>query len=438
MTRRVLSRRTVLRGLVGGAAVAVGLPLLETMSPPLVWAAPEAPRRFGVWFWGNGVRRAHWIPTSTAPDWQAPEELLPLMGVRPYVSVVTGLEIKTATHPHHSGMAGILTGAAYQQVGTTRDTIVSTFAYPSVDQVAAAALGGQTPYRSLELAVCAFRGTDEGTTFQYLSHNGPNNVNPSEYSPATLFKRLFGALPSPQVSRARRSVLDAVAGQVQRLSGTVSAHDRIRLDQHLSSIRAIEKRLQSEAMACEAPPGAVDLPDVMGREQIAEKNRAMSDLLAVALSCDLSRVFSVMFSTAGSGVVVWPAGATNSLHQICHDEAAPQPTVHRSIVFTMEQLAYFLQRLRDTPEAGGNLLDHASILCTTELSEGNTHSNDEFPVLIAGKAGGRLRGGVHYRSTGKENASLAPFTALRAAGVPLTKFGYGPGEVSSTLKAIEV
>ncbi len=437
MKRQVLSRRTVLRGLIGGAAVSVGLPLLETMSPPLAWAGPEAPRRFGVWFWGNGVRRAHWIPSSTAPDWAAPEELQPLMGVRPYVSVITGLEIKTATHPHHSGMAGIMTGARYHQNGITRDTIVSSFAYPSVDQVAAEHIGKQTPYRSLELGVCTFRGTDEGTTFQHLSHNGPNNVNPSDYSPVSVFKRLFGALPAPRDNRARRSVLDAVTQQIKGLSGTVSAHDRVRLDQHLSSIRAIEKRLAEDAMACQAPPAASDYPDQMGREQIEQKNRAMSDLLAVALSCDLSRVFSVMFSCAGSGVVVWPAGASNGLHQTCHDEPSPQPIVHKAVVFTMQQLAYFLQKLRDTPELGGNLLDHSAILCTTELSEGNTHTNDEFPVLLAGKAGGKLRGGVHYRSPSKENASKALFTVLRAAGLPLTKFGYGPGEVTSGITAVE-
>lgn len=437
MNRRILSRRTVLRGLLGGAAVSVGLPLLETMAPPLAWAGPEAPRRFGVWFWGNGVRRAHWIPSSTAPDWTAPEELQPLMPVRPYVSVLTGLMIKTATHPHHSGMAGIMTGARYQQVGTTRDTIVSTFAYPSVDQVAADYLCKQTPYRSLEVGICAFRGTDEGTTFQHLSHNGPNNVNPSEYSPANLFRRLFGALPSASENLARRSVLDAVAQKVRRLSGVVSTHDRIRLDQHLTSIRAIEKRLASDAMACLAPSPVADIPDVNGREQIAERNRVQSDLLAVALACDLTRSFSVMFSCAGSGVVMWPVGASNGLHQMCHDEANPQPTVHKAVVFTMEQLAYFLGRLRDTPELGGNLLDHSAILCTTELSEGNTHTNDEFPILLAGKAGGKLRGGVHYRSTTQDNSSKALLTVLRAAGLPLTKFGYAEGEVSSTISEVE-
>ncbi len=437
-----MRRRTFLRGLLGGAAVSVALPPLEALmnTHGTAWAdGGELPTRFGVWFWGNGVRREHWIPDGEGAGWRPRAEMQPLESVRGYVSPVTGLEIKTATHPHHSGMTGIMTGARYHQVGTTRDTIVTTFAHPSCDQIAAAHFEGQTPFRSLELAVCRFRGTDEGTTFQHLSHNGPNNVNPSEYSPAAAFRRLFGMGPTaPQIDLARRSVLDAVNDQIRALQGKVGARDRVRLEQHFASIRALELRLDTGSPQCATPPEpAADYPDVEGREQIAEKNRAMSDLMAVALACDLTRAFSIMFSTAGSGVIVWPAGARNSLHQICHDEAVPQPTVHAAITYTMEQLAYFLGRLRDTPEGDGNLLDRCSILCTTELSEGNVHSNDEFPILVAGKGGGRLKGGVHYRSRNRENASLAVLTALRGAGVPLPAWGHDAGRVNSSIGALE-
>lgn len=437
MPRPTLSRRTLLRGVVSGAAVRLGLPLLDVMRSAPAEAADASPRRFGVWFWGNGIRREHWIPKETGTTWQAPEELLPLEALRPYYSTLTGLEIKTATHPHHSGMAGILSGAPFFKVGTTRDTIVSTFGVKSIDQVAADHLGGKTPFRSLEVGVCTFRGTDEGTTFQHLSHNGPNNVNPSEYSPPALFRRLFGGASNVQINKARRSVLDAVLGDVRGLNGRVSARDRIRLEQHMESVRSIERRLDTFAMTCKAPGMPSELPDLDGKEQIEQKNQIMSDLVALALACDLTRVFSVMFSTAGSGVVVWQAGARNGLHQICHDEAVPQPTVHAAVVITMKQLAYFLGRLRDTPDGDGNLLDRSAILCTTELSEGNMHSNDEFPILLAGRANGKLKGGLHVRSTTKDNASKALLTVLRAAGVPLTEYGTDGGKVSSTIAAVE-
>jgi hypothetical protein len=323
-------------------------------------------------------------------------------------------------------------------VGVTRDTIVSTFAQPSLDQVAAQHIGGETPFRSLEVGVCKFRGTDEGTTFQHLSHNGPNNVNASEYSAERVFQRLFGVKPSQQLLKARQSVLDAVGTDIQSVQRTVSAADRIRLDQHLTSIREIEKRLAREVNRCAAPLAPTDVDeDGMGRERIEDKNRLMSDLIALALACDLTRVFSVLFSSAGSGVVVWQAGATDGLHLTCHTEAAPQPIVHRATVFNMQQLAYFLGKLRDTPEQGGNLLDSCSIVCTTELSEGNTHTNDEFPILLAGRAGGRLKSGRHVRSTTKANTSLALLTALRAAGCNLPEFGTAGGRVTSTLSELE-
>ena len=183
----ILPRRTMLKGLVAGVAASIALPTLNAMLNSHGTALADGkpiPKRFGVWFWGNGVRRAHWIPAGTGEGWTPGAELAPLNVVKEYVSPITGLEIKTATHPHHSGMTGILTGKKYFQIATTRDTIVSTCDGPSIDQTVAEAWKGTAPYRSLELGVCRFRGTDEGTTFQHLSHNGRNNVNPSEYAPA--------------------------------------------------------------------------------------------------------------------------------------------------------------------------------------------------------------------------------------------------------------
>jgi hypothetical protein len=442
-----LARRTFLRGTLLGSTVGLGLPALEAMFDPhgeRLASGAEIPRRFGVWFWGNGVRRAHWIPDATGPGWVPKAELQPLAdaGVKEYVSPVTGLEIKTATHPHHSGMTGIMTGARYHLVGPTRDTIVSTFALPSIDQVVAERWARdpatRAPYRSLEVGICRFRGTDEGTTFQHLSHNGPNNVNPAEYEPAALFRRLFGAPLSAQRERARRSVVDAVKGDLDRLSRRVSTADRQRLAQHVESVRALEQRIGVARPECAAPNApAPDYPEPMGREPIAEKNAVMSELLAMALACDLTRVFSVLYMPAGGGTVVWQVGATNGLHQMNHDERAagpePQPTVHAAVTFAMSCFGAFLARLAATPEGAGNLLDACGILGTSELSEGYTHTNDEFPILIAGRAGGALRSGVHWRSTNRGNTSMALLTLLRAIGDPRPSFGTAGGETSEVI-----
>lgn len=443
MKRFRLDRRTFLRGVVGGTAVSLALPPLEAMAQ---CGAP--PKRFLVWFWGNGVRRAHWIPDQVGEGWAPKAEMAPLLAdpaLRPYLAPVTGFEIKTDTHPHHSGMAGIMTGAKYHLIGPTRDTIVSTFAYPSIDQVVAEYLSQdpscRTPFSSIEAGICRFRGSDEGTTFQHLSHNGPNNVNPAEYQPIRLFNRLFGMPSDAQLDAARRSVLDAVLTDIQSLKGRVGARDRTRLEQHFDSVRELELRLAGTAAQCTTPDRPAETyPDVNGQEQIAEKSQVMSDLVATALACDLTRVASVLFSPAGAGTIFWMVGAQNGFHQICHDERAggaePQPTVHAATVFKMEQLAYFLNKLRSIPEGDGNLLDNSAVFATTELSEGYAHSNDEFPIIIAGKAGGALRTGRHVRSPSKENTTKVLLTLLRAMGDERPTFGVGPGETSQVVSEL--
>jgi hypothetical protein len=438
--RRALDRRTVLRGLLGGSAVAVGLPALEIMlngrGDALATGAP-LPDRFGVWFWGNGCRPDYWTPSGSAP-WTPSAELAPLADLVAQVSVVTGCEMKTSDYPHHGGMTGIMTGQHYQQLGTTRDTIVSTFARQSVDQDAADWFDGQTAFRSLEVGITTFRGTDEGSTFQHLSHNGPNNPNPSEYSPSALYRRLFTLPADPGRALARQSVHDVVSSQAERLKQRRGARDVERVEQHLDSIRTLETRIAAGASACAPGAEPVDVPDVYGLEQIAEKNQVMSDLLALALACDLTRSFSVQFSTCGSGVIFWDVGATDSLHLLCHTEALPQPIVHAATVVTMEHLAVFLRALRDTPEGSGNLLERSSILCTTELTDGWDHGIQEFPILVAGLGNGRLKGGIHYRSTNARNTSDAVLTALHGAGVSLASWGVDAGYTASPITELLV
>jgi hypothetical protein len=438
-SRSSLDRRSFLRGaLATGAAFALGTPLLDAMLDDhgVAHAGGEPlPSRFGLWFFGNGVRPEHWVPTGTGTGWAPGAELRPIVdaGLTPWVSVVSGCEIKTATHPHHSGMTGMLTGMRYFQNGTTRDTIVSTFAGPSVDVIAKNWIQERTPtpFGSLELGITRFRGTDEGTTFQHLSHNGPNDPNPSEYSPLAVYRRLFAMAPDTTLDLARQSVLDSVGDQIRSLQPRVSMADRARLERHYESVRAIELRLASAHGACSVPMEPTDPgDDPMGRERIAEQNEIMSQLCALALSCDLTRVFSMFFSTAGSGVIMWPIGAANSLHQINHDEGPPFNTVHAAVTFTMQQLSRFLTILRDTPDGTGNLLDTCSILVTSELTEGWRHTNTDYPCLIAGKGNGRLRGGVHHR-TAAANTSHCGLTALRGAGIDVPSFGAAEGLVSS-------
>ena len=444
-----LPRRLFLRGLAAGGAVSLALPVLEGMldthGEVFAQSGDPIPTRFGVWFWGNGVRPEHWIPQGEGrgSSWAMSEELMPLIDHKSHLSVLSGYTIHTGTHPHHAGMTGVMTGRPLHKVGDTRDTIVSTFDGPSVDVIAANHYEGQTPFRSLEVGVTRFRGTDEGTTFQHLSHNGPNNPNPSEYDPRSVFNRLFGGTTDADLLNKRRSVLDAVMGQVGRLRPRLGARDRQRIDQHLDSIRTLERRLSAEPNICDRPEFPDLYPDVEGREQIESKNQVMSDLIAIALACDLTRVFSVMFSTCGSGVVVHPAGATDGLHRTSHDEPlsgdpATQPIVHAATVYTMRQLAYFLDRLRAVPMGATHLLDYCSVMCTSEHTDGRIHSYSDFPLVIAGLGGGRLVGDIHHRSSTNSSITQGVLTALRAGGVDAEGFGSEGGYTRDSISALEV
>jgi hypothetical protein len=163
----------------------------------------------------------------------------------------------------------------------------------------------------------------------------------------------------------------------------------------------------------------------------------MAGLLAMALACDLTRVFSIQFSGSVGGTVYSEVGATREHHGLTHDEAGDQPTVNAINAFIVSKFATFLERLQQTAEGTGNLLDRSAILASSDVAEGQPHSLRDYPILVAGRAGGVLRyPGVHYRSTTRENTSKVLLTMLQAVGMPLTSFGTGGGLTSEVVSAI--
>jgi hypothetical protein len=451
MQRHRLSRRTLLRGTLGGIAISIGLPPLEAMLDAHGTAHADGsalPKRLGVFFWGNGVKLDRWVPKTVGAGFEPSPELEPLRGLRDHVSVVSGMDLKTGNERgHHAGCVGILSGAAMVSQPHPSSMYASTFSQPSIDQVAAAVLGKSTRFGSLELGISRRVVNVEGTTLNFLSHKGPDSPNPPEYDPLKLFDRLFGAdsmsgvgAPTLVSQRLRKSVLDAVAADVQALQSRVGTRDKTRLAQHLDNIREIEKRLEPGVSVaettCAVPARPTQIAETKGREPIAERMRAMSDLLAMALACDHTRVFSVMFSGSVGGTVFAQVGADQGHHALTHDEPGDQPLVHKTTVFTMEQFAVLLNALRAIPEGNGTLLDNCAILASSDCADGREHSIKDYPILVAGRGGGALRGGVHYRSNG-ENTSEVLLSVLRAAGLPLSEFGQGGGAVTRGCSAIE-
>ncbi len=441
MWRRRVRRRTVLRGLLGGAAVSVALPPLEAFlnNHGSAYASESAfPNRYVQFFWGNGIILDRWIPETAGEAWALSPLLSPLEPVRSDITLVTGLEVKVINLiAHSSGMVGYLTGSDLVPQGGGYD-----IQSPSLDQLIAQQIGGSTRFRSLEAAV------EPGT--RGLSMNGPGNRNPPEDRPAALFERLFGPefrapgedpIIDPRLA-LRRSVLDAVMSDTRALSQTLGSADKRRLDQHLTSVRELELRIARleedppNLASCVRPASPTEPAQIDGRVDLIGRSQVMIDLLVMAMACDQSRVCSYWFSDPVSNALF--PGTSAGHHQLTHDEPAEQPQVFEITKQIIGQFGYFIEAMKGIPEGDGTLLDHAVLMATSDCSAGRTHQIDEYPILLAGTGGGRIKTGVHHRSETKDNASMVPFTLLKTFGANLPQYGLGDSAANSGLSAIEV
>ncbi|HMY15194.1 MAG TPA: DUF1552 domain-containing protein [Polyangium sp.] len=445
MKRTKLSRRTMLRGMVGGVAVGIGLPALEIFlnRHGTAYAAGDAlPKRFGIFFWGNGMLPDLWTPAKTGTTWDPSPTLMPLADVKDKINVITGMKVYTGSNfPHGSGAVGILSGAPF--ANDNKDD--STFSVPSIDQVIAAAIGQDTRFRSLETSVQA-----GGAGWSY---NGVNSRNTPESSPAAFFNRVFvdgfvmpGSMapPDPRLP-LRKSILDGVIDEATALQGVLGSTDKARLEQHLDGIRTLEKQIEKlqqnppALLSCAVPPKPLDeYPDIDGRPQLSEISRVLVDTLVMALACDQTRVFSHWFSHSVSNILFPLPNIDSGHHQLTHDEPTPQPKVASILLYIMEEFRYMIKALAAVPEGDTTLLDHCAILGTSDCSLGQSHSVEEYPIIIAGGCNGALQTGIHYRSASSENTSKVLLTLARAMGLTLDSYGKGGGLVTSSLSAIEV
>jgi hypothetical protein len=460
MSRSRISRRAVLRGAMGGVGIGVALPPLEAMfnGNGTAYADGAAiPTRMGIFFWGNGVKPDRWTPVDQGPNWTPSPSLAPLAaaGVKEYVNVVSGTRITSGDQRgHHAGTVGILSGAPLISQPAGGAPYRSTFSKPSIDQVAAGIIGKGLPFPSIEVGISNRINSAEGTSLQYLSHNGPDSPNQPIYDPVSVFNRLFGTNFTPPAGGGtpmtdpslafRKSVLDVVLGDFNKVRAKSGTADKARLDKHADGIRSIENRLaitaQPAPMACKLPTKPSSYPDQNGKEQTEEKTKAMSDLLAIALACNRTRVFSMMFSGSTASTVYWQVGLSEGHHQLTHDEPGEQPLVQASTVFTMKMFGVLLASLKAVPEGAGNVLDSCAIMASTDTSDGRLHNLRDYPILVAGKAGGYFKyPGIHYRSpSGDESCSTVLLSVLRAVGTNVASAGAGPGLVTSSCGAIEV
>jgi hypothetical protein len=292
---------------------------------------------------------------------------------------------------------------------------------------------GAPRFRSLEIGMSQAVLHNFGT-WTAVSHNGPNSLNLPIRNPQAFFDLVFAVRPELAEVTRRTSVLDVVAEDARRLELKLGARDRQRLDEHLTHINEIERRLKVAQAACTSParpPSPFD-----GEPAVLEKLDVMADILVAALRCDTTRVFSIAFTTGASLMQMNGAGVINGpgarqLHDACHGG-------ERDIIIAFTKLnltayAKVLDKLTADKDVNGQtLLDNSCILGISEYGEGYTHSNTETPVIMAGKAGGALETGWHVREEGG-NLARAHLTCLRAVGIDLPSYGFNGGETSSPL-----
>lgn len=447
MAKLVLNRRTMLRGMLAGSAVALGLPTLEAMLGSHGTAFADGsplPRRLVTWFFGNGVRLDRWVPKVQGSGYELTEELAPLAKVKDYCSVLTGFNNKAGygRRGHHDGVAGAFSGYPFIELDAGNSNYSSKFGGPSIDQVAANAIAKKTPtyLPSLQLGVSKRVTTGEGPTLQYLAHKGPDQPLPSERNPQVAFAKLFGSyVPKDDHStKLRVTALDAVREDAKRLQMRVGAGDKMRLEAHMESIYLLQKQILAIPPVCTKPGDPTQTnKDTNGDEPLEAVSKAMADIIAIAFACDLTRVVSLQQSGSVGGTVYWMTGATSEEHGLTHD-AAQQELVHKSVVFNMECFAYLLEKLKGTQEASGNLLDNSVVYLGSDAAEGITHSCFDQPIIVAGRGGGDLvYPGVHYRSPSKENTTDILLSVLKTVDPTATEVGADQGYSNTPCDALK-
>jgi hypothetical protein len=404
-----LSRRTVLKGL--GATIA--LPWLEAMGPMVAWAAPAkgetpAPNRMAFLYVPNGKNMVDWTPKKEGADFELTPILKPLANVKEYLTVLTGLTADKARAngdgggDHARALAAFLTGCQPRKTDGT-----DIRAGVSIDQVAASRLADKTRLPSLEIGGehGAMAGNcDSGYSCVYsstMSWKSATQPLPKEVNPKLVFERLFGGPDKDRAKReaTRKSVLDFVRDDTKELTNKLGGSDRRKLEEYFASIRDIELRIARAATLppVQVPPGASKPTGIPAKYE--EHLRLMADLMVLAFQADITRVITFVLANEGSNKPYPFIGVSEGHHDLSHHGNDPKKKAKIAQIntFHVQQLAYFLERLKATKEGSGNLLDHCMVVYGSGNSDGNAHNHDDLPILLAGKGCGTIKPGRHLK-----------------------------------------
>lgn len=439
ITGKHLSRRTLLRGFGG----AIALPFLDAMRPAVASPAlQKQARRIAVVYVPNGIVMNDWLPKDLGKDFAFTRILKPLEPFRSDITIVSGLANNAANKAKGGGHAkasgSFLSGMPPKYTAGADVRAGITF-----DQVAAHKWASEVRVPSLQLGCEDSRmvgNCDTGSSCAYtnsLSWKDPETPLAVEVNPRSVFERLFGTVdPSldPQ-TRARRllyrkSILDQTRTNTQKLVGDLGASDRRKVDEYLTSIREVEKRIGSAENDTQLPP--LEKPSGIPF-QFIDYVKLMYDLQTIAFQSDLTRVSTMMLGREGSVRTYPEIGVPDPHHPLTHHRGHPDfiEKVTKINCFHVELFAYFLEKLKSTPDGDGSLLDHSAILYGGALSDGNQHSNTNLPLLVAGHAGG-LVGGRHVGSEPKTPVANLFVDLLARVEVPAESFGDSTGRFDPT------
>jgi hypothetical protein len=431
-----LPRRTFLRGM----GVALGLPLLEAMTPALtatVKTAARPVRRLGFVYVPNGVIMEQWTPAAAGAGFELTPILQPLAPVRASVVVVSNLarpEGEFDTN-HAGASASFLAGVAPKRTEGPDFRVGTT-----IDQVVAKAIGQDTAFPSLEVATEDFTGLvgacAPGFSCAYvntLNWQTPTTPLPMEINPRVVFERMFGRPGTPAERRARmradRSILDFVGDDLADLEAGLGARDAARLAEYLDDVREIERRIQlaeRQTLELAVPDAPVGVP-----ESFDEHAVLMFDLLTLAFQADLTRVFTFMLAREFSQRTYPQIGVTEPHHTVSHHGNNPARIADHAKVNTyhMGLFAKFVERLRGVPDGDGSLLDHAILVYGSGMSNGNGHTPYPLPTLVAGGGDGAVKGNRHIVAPEQSPNANLMLAVAQKFGVEIDRFGVSSGPV---------
>jgi hypothetical protein len=417
--------------MLNGVAVNIALPFLNCFlndnGNALASGAP-IPLRFGTWQWGLGMSEAIFVPKKTGANFDLPPEIAPLKPVQQHINLFTNYKVFKDAAPnlcHHTGWVILRSGIAPLTAGTRPGE--------TIDVTVAKKIGNSTRFRNLAATATG----DVRDTFSY--ENG-NTVTTPEWSPLRFYQRLFGAdfqnpnaaefKPDPRVL-VRKSVLSGVLDETRTLSKSLGTEDKARLDQYFTGLRDLERRFDLQLTkpepiaACHPVAAPEDPPTGLDADLVSKRHRMMADLMLMAVACDQARVFNMFYAAAFSGTT--RPGYDKPHHTATHEEAVIetehcQPHVSWYTRRAMEEWAYYVQALSKIKEGDGSMLDNVLIYATTDQSFAKIHAIEGIPMFTAGRAGGRIKTGLHIDGAGTPGTRLG-YTSMRLMGLDIPTWG---------------